>query len=865
MPLQEPNLDDRTFRQLVEEARSRLAAAAPEWTDLSPGDPGIVLLELFSYLTETMIYRLNRLPEKAYISFLRLLGVTLQPPAAASVSLRFSRTRSSDEPIQIPAGTRVTFTRPAAGNEPPIFATARTVTLAAGETQVDVLAYHCDLVNAEVAGAGTGQPGLSITAQHPPIIAPTGDGLDLVVGVEAGPTELEEGAPAREFGGKSYRIWREVENFTDIGPDPHVYVVDRMTGTIIFGPGVRGRRPDGGLDETPQPLAAMPGGGREIRLWYRCGGGSRGNEAAANTLTVLKDSIPGVQVTNPNPATGGRAMETLDNALVRGPQELHSLERAVTASDFELIAKKRSPAIARAKAVTRSALWAFAAPGTVEILLVPYLSDQERAAGRITADALLARQTEEARRNIQEAIDERRPLGTNALVSWTRYKPVAVSARVVVHREEDLVAVKQRVLSRLDRTISPLPTDLNPGGWRFGEALHVSNVYDMALAEPGVRWVDGVRLTIDKVPANPVLSVAADLFQADTWYAGSGDTLFRTLNNGNGWEPIGTFASELIDRVQPHPNRAGLVAVATSLPDNSSSRLRISRDAGETWEPEVYTTAFKVHDLAWIVRNDVPVLLMATNAGVYELALQPGSSPVQVLVDPNKLKQGFYAVVATLEAQGTLTVAVAAEGLGGVYLSNEGGRTNTFRLVGLQGEDIRALEVQRDGPRSFLWAGVTAQGGNEDPGKGCLRWELRGTQNPPEGWQAFAKGWQGGSCRGIAFRGTTVLAGTHHSGVLRLDSHAAAAAWQPLDINSGLALRDPDQFLFQPIDSVAADPKGQWVLAGGPVGVFRSQDGGARYQTVSGKEFADSVTLPRTWLFVSGEHEITVVSEDEAS
>lgn len=56
-----------------------------EWTDLSPGDPGMVILELFAHLTEIMIYRLNRLPEKAYIEFLRLLGVRLQPPRATAI------------------------------------------------------------------------------------------------------------------------------------------------------------------------------------------------------------------------------------------------------------------------------------------------------------------------------------------------------------------------------------------------------------------------------------------------------------------------------------------------------------------------------------------------------------------------------------------------------------------------------------------------------------------------------------------------------------------------------------------------------------------------------------------------------------
>src|SRR5229473_206554 len=108
MPLQSPNLDDRNFDQLLEEAKSLIAQKCPEWTDLSPNDPGMMLVELFSHLTEIMIYRLNRLPEKAYIEFLNLIGVRLQPPSAAAASLTFSLSRPADKRVEIPRGTRVT-------------------------------------------------------------------------------------------------------------------------------------------------------------------------------------------------------------------------------------------------------------------------------------------------------------------------------------------------------------------------------------------------------------------------------------------------------------------------------------------------------------------------------------------------------------------------------------------------------------------------------------------------------------------------------------------------------------------------------------------------------------------------------------
>src|SRR5258708_5808018 len=580
MPLPLPNLDDRNFNQLVDGAKRIIQQRMPDWTDLSPSDPGIVLLDVFAYLPETMIYRLNFLPQKAYIAFLNLLGVSLHPPSAAVVTLRFSRARPGDQPIEIPRGTRVTIARSDGGSEPPVFVTASAAPIAAGQPSVDVTAYHCEQIEAELSNQhGTGLPGLYVTSLRPPIIAPTRDGLDLIVGVEAAAGELDERAPAIQYGGKAYRIWREVENFTNLGPDPYVYVVDRITGTITFAPSVLASKPDGQLEDTPRALAAVPAAEREIRLWYRRGGGPTGN-VAANTLTVLKDPIAGVQVTNPEPATGGRAAETLENALIRGPLEFHSMQRAVTAQDFELIALTSSQAIARTRALTKAALWTYATPGTVEILLVPDLPGASGA--QVTAAALRERETEEARAQIQSALDERRPLGTTCQGDWARYKTARVTARVVVRREEDLQAVKQRVVDRLYKTITPLPTEFNSTGWPFGQALRVSHVYDIALSEPAVRWVDRVRLLVDDVPGDTVTSIVADPNQPSTWYVASQATLYRSLNDGDSWEPVASYPNEQINLIEPHPTHPGLCAIPSSLPNNRRSRLPASQPAVAT-------------------------------------------------------------------------------------------------------------------------------------------------------------------------------------------------------------------------------------------------------------------------------------------
>ncbi len=74
MPLQLPNLDDRSYNDLVAEALARIPAYSPQWTNHNPSDPGITLVELFAYLTDLLLYRLNRITDDNMRKFLKLLN-----------------------------------------------------------------------------------------------------------------------------------------------------------------------------------------------------------------------------------------------------------------------------------------------------------------------------------------------------------------------------------------------------------------------------------------------------------------------------------------------------------------------------------------------------------------------------------------------------------------------------------------------------------------------------------------------------------------------------------------------------------------------------------------------------------------------
>jgi Baseplate J-like protein len=74
VPLPLTNLDDLTWEDLTAEGRSLIPARSQEWTNHNPSDPGITLIELFAYFSESMIYELNRISRDNVLAFLRLIN-----------------------------------------------------------------------------------------------------------------------------------------------------------------------------------------------------------------------------------------------------------------------------------------------------------------------------------------------------------------------------------------------------------------------------------------------------------------------------------------------------------------------------------------------------------------------------------------------------------------------------------------------------------------------------------------------------------------------------------------------------------------------------------------------------------------------
>ena len=611
MSLPSPKLDDRTFQDIVNEARALIPRYCPEWTDHNLSDPGITLIELFAWMMEMLLYRVNRIPEKNLIAFLDLLGVRLMPPAAARADVTFRLSAPQDKPVVIPAGTEVATVRTTA-TEAIVFSTDHDLRivpptpiyflLASGEEEFrdmsDTLVRPGNLFpvfadppqpgNAFYVGfqenlAGNvlalqfrcATEGIGIDPEHPPlawecwhherhlwipvpVLRDDTGGLnrrgvvELALPYAFGATEVglkraywvrcrvTQPAPeqpmytaspkvvltdaytiggtvpathavpvihetlGRSNGkpGQTFRVahqpmlplgkdevveveveagwerWEQVPDFATSGPNDKHFVCDPVAGEIRFGPAIR--QPDG----TTRQYGAIPPKGARIRLSrYRVGGGVVGN-VGAHTLTVLKSSIPFVaSVTNREAAFGGRDAETLEHAKMRGPRQLRTRNRAVTAEDFELLALEASSSVARARCVQPTPEKKDPPPGTVRLYLVPALEGVLRPTPRqLQIPDALARQ-------VLAYLDERRLLGTRLEIRTPPYVWVSVQVKIKVENRLEAETVRQRVEAALYRFIHPLIGGREGQGWPFGRDLYIADVYAIVHDIPGVEFI----------------------------------------------------------------------------------------------------------------------------------------------------------------------------------------------------------------------------------------------------------------------------------------------------------------------------------------------------------------------------------------
>jgi predicted phage baseplate assembly protein len=615
MSLPTPNLDDRRFQDLVDDAKRLVQQRCPEWTDHNVSDPGVTLIETFASMVDQLLYRLNRVPASNYLRFLDLLGVRLFPPTAARVDLTFWLSAAQAEVVRIPTDTQVATIRTET-EDPVVFTVARellvvpcslsrVLTVAAGAEPVertDELANEADLgcfsarpvpddavlfglsepvpscavllrLDCEVEGVGVdprdpplvweawteagwvecavdedgtgglnrpgdvilhvpaahaasvlarrragwlrcrvvhpaaGQPFYSASPRIRSATASTMGGTVEAVHAEVIRDEvlgLSEGVPGQRFklrhrpvvpteeppvlevsAGHGWDEWRPVETFAQSTPDDLHFQLDWVEGEIVFGPAVR--EPDGTLRQH----GAVPPKGAALRIpAYRTGGGRRGN-VARGLLRVQREPVPFVsRVENRRAATGGVDGESVDEAAVRGPLALRTRDRAVTAEDYEQLAREAAPDVARVRCAPAGAGADVDPAAGIRVLVVPAAeiddAGQLRFADLVPSEATLAA--------ISRHLDERRCLGARVVVEPPFYQGITVVVRLAAKRRAVVASVQDRALRALNTYLNPLVGGPDGTGWPFGRPVQAGEIYAVLQGITGVELVEEVRL-----------------------------------------------------------------------------------------------------------------------------------------------------------------------------------------------------------------------------------------------------------------------------------------------------------------------------------------------------------------------------------
>jgi len=282
--------------------------------------------------------------------------------------------------------------------------------------------------------------------------------------------------------------WSQVDTFAASGEDDRHFMLDYVTGELLFGPLVRL------ADGSTQQYGAVPPKGATIRIrQYRSGGGRQGN-VSRGALSVMKSSVPFVgRVENRQPASGGVDGEEMENAKQRGPVYLRTLGRAVTLEDYEMLAQAAAPGIARVKAVPASV---DDHEGGVRVLVVPAVADDDDASMPF---ARLAPSPELLQRVAAE-IDSRRTIGARVVIEPPYYQGITVVSQLRTRVFADPARVRDEATAYLYSYLHPIYGGAEGTGWPFGRPVHAGEIYSVLQHVPGVELVEAVQI----YPADPV-------------------------------------------------------------------------------------------------------------------------------------------------------------------------------------------------------------------------------------------------------------------------------------------------------------------------------------------------------------------------
>jgi len=263
--------------------------------------------------------------------------------------------------------------------------------------------------------------------------------------------------------------WDEVTDFSSSDGKSRHYLLDRTSGIIRFGDGIRGMIP--------------PLGRNNIKASYRTGGGETGN-LEAFSITKLYSALKHVDaVYNPIASEGGTRTESLEELITRAPATFKHRWRAVCREDIIRLTKEASQKVAKVKVLSGSDEEGNRVSGLITVVIVPDLQDPKPVP------------TSEILQIVEAYLKERTPNIGKLKVAGPVYCQVNVRAELVTSNLEAVSEIETRVKRRIEEFLHPLTGGTKGKGWDFGQKPMASDFYSFLSDISGISYVKDLDIT----------------------------------------------------------------------------------------------------------------------------------------------------------------------------------------------------------------------------------------------------------------------------------------------------------------------------------------------------------------------------------
>lgn len=309
--------DYEGFRDLMIQS---IPKYAPEWTDTSQSDMGIVLIELLAQGLDVLSYYQDKTfqenflatakTRRSVLNLCKLLGYDLKSQVPAKYKVKFTKSADyTQKAVKIPKGTKL-------GTDPLlsaqiVFETDEDLIINIGETEGTVSVTHGQTIHNDLIGVGDNSVDQRYKLTYADVLKDT--------------IEVRTQLRTDNGGGGNYQQWVMVDDFLSSDSTHRHFTVetDEFNNCyVVFGNGVTGM--------------CVPSN-YNIHVSYRVGGGKIGNVGAKTINTYVDNEIAGIsKFTNDRIAyQQGEDLEDINEARLKAPARYRTLNRAITRQDFE--------------------------------------------------------------------------------------------------------------------------------------------------------------------------------------------------------------------------------------------------------------------------------------------------------------------------------------------------------------------------------------------------------------------------------------------------------------------------------------------------------------------------------------------------